>query len=92
MSTHHPGQPADLKPLTFDDQVSVVLGGGYPVTGVLKAVVTPHPDGGLRRHNRRSGSGRHASQDRGEKQLMSYLVSGLQRGADYAVPPGRQTR
>lgn len=44
MSTHHPGQPADLKPLTFDDQVSVRLGGGFPVTGVLKAV-TPHPDG-----------------------------------------------
>lgn len=34
MSAHHPGQPAGLKPLTFDDQVSVRLCGGYPVTGV----------------------------------------------------------
>ena len=28
----------------FGDQVSVVLGGGYPVTGTLEAV-TPNPDG-----------------------------------------------
>jgi hypothetical protein len=44
MSTSHPDPPAGSEHLTFDDQVSVVFGGGYPVTGALKAV-TPHPDG-----------------------------------------------
>jgi hypothetical protein len=29
---------------TFGEQVTVTLGGGYPVTGTLEAV-TPNPDG-----------------------------------------------
>ena len=32
MSTSHPDPPAGSGHLTFDDQVSVVFGGGYPRT------------------------------------------------------------